>query len=434
MQVSLTATGGLERRLEVAVPSDRIDAEVTQRLKGIARTARLKGFRPGKAPLAVVRQQYGGQVHSEVVGDLLRSTFAEAVSQEKLKPAGGPRIEPISIEPGAELRYAAVFEVLPDVKIGPLDELTLEKPVAAVTDTDVDAMIESMRRQRPVFTEVARGARTGDRVTIDYQGEIAGAPFQGGEGRDAAIVIGAGGQMPELEAALAGAVAGDERRFQVTFPEGSTSPEMAGKTADFTVKVKKVEEQSLPALDEEFCAAFGVREGGVEQLRAEVRKGMERELADIVRGRLRTQLLDALYRDNPLEVPRSMLDEQIQELQLDMARRLGLRDASRLPPRETFEETARRRVALGLLLGEVVRGESLKVDRERVQSRLAELVAAYPNSDEMRRAYLQSPEAMRQIESAALEDQAIDSLLSRVRVEERPTTFAELTGFGKSAT
>lgn len=432
MQVSVTATGGLERRLEVAVPAEQIASEVEQRLKKISRTARLKGFRPGKAPLAVVRQQFGGQVHSEVVGDLMRSTFAEAVSKENLKPAAGPRIEPLEMAPGADLRYAAVFEVLPDIKVRSLEGVEVQRPVAAVTDADVEAMLESMRRQRPVFTPVERAAAADDRVTVDYAGSVEGKPIEGGSGKDILFVIGAGRVMPELEAAVRGASAGDERTAQVRFPAEHANKELAGRTAEFRLTVKKVEEQSLPPVDEEFCLAFGVREGGIEALRAEVRQSMERELEDLIRNGLRTQVLDALYRENPLEVPRALVDEQVQQLQVDMARRIGARDLSQIPPRESFEEAARRRVALGLLIGEIVRAEGLKVDRERVQQRLSDIAASYPNADEVRRAYLQNAEAMRQIESAVLEDQVVDLLLGQVRITERQATFKELTGFGQT--
>lgn len=433
MQISITATGGLERRLEVAVPADRVDSEVNERLKHLSRTAKLKGFRPGKAPLAVIRKQFGREVHAEVVGDLMRSSFAEAVDQEKLKPAAGPRIEPITVEQGSELKYAAVFEVLPEVRLQPFEDIRIERPVAAITDADVDAMIESMRRQRPVFTEVARPAQASDRVTMDYTGTVEGQPFAGGEGRDATVVLGAGQIMPEIEQALTGASAGEERRVAVSFPAEHANAALAGKSAEFAITAKRVEEQSLPALDEELFKAFGVEEGGLEQFRIEVRKGLERELEERIRARLRGQVLDALYRDHPLELPRSLVEEQIQQLQVDMLRRMGARDASQLPPREPFEEPARRRVALGLLLGELIRTERLEVDRARVQARLAEIAGAYPNPEEVRRAYLQSAEAMRQVESSVLEEQAIDRVLERARMEDRPMSFKDLTGFGTAA-
>jgi trigger factor len=433
MQVSLTATSGLERRLEVAVPAQRVTTEVEQRLKQISRTARLKGFRPGKAPYAVIKSQYGDQVRSEVISDLIRSSYADALTQEKLNPAAQPRIEPIAVDPGADLKYAATFEVLPEIKVNPVDTIALERPVAEVTEADIDAMIESMRKQRPVFTVVERAAQDNDRVTVDYTSTVAGEAVQGGEGKDVTFIIGSNRVMTELEQGVKGASAGESRTVPVAFPAEHPNKELAGKTAEFRLDVKKVEEQSLPAVDDEFVKAFGVNEGGVEALRAEVRQSMTREMNDLVRNRMRGQVLEALYRDNQFEVPRALIEEQIQQLQVDMARRANITDPGKLPPPQTFEEPARRRVALGLLLGEIVRAENLKVDRERVQGRLAELVSQYPNPDEVRRAYLQNADAMRQIESAVLEDQVVDWVIERAKVTDKPLSFSELTGFGQNA-
>ncbi|MDB6044462.1 MAG: peptidyl-prolyl cis-trans isomerase [Gammaproteobacteria bacterium] len=435
MQVSLSATSGLERRLEVAVPATEVASEVEQRLKQISRTARLKGFRTGKAPYAVIRKQFGEKVHSEVISDLMRSSFAQALSQEKLTPAAGPRIEPIAMGPNSDLKYAAVFEVMPEVKVKAPDSVTVERPTASVTESDVDAMIESMQRQRPVFTAVERGAHDTDRVIVDYEGRIDGQPFEGSDGTDVNIIIGARTSLPELEEGVKGAVAGEKRTVTVSFPAEHPNKALAGRSADLHLTVKRVEEQSLPAVDEEFGRAYGVEEGGIEALRIEVRKSMERELADVIRNRVRGQVLDALYRENPIDVPKALLEEQVQQLQIDTARRMGVKDASQLPPRQPFEEPARRRVALGLLMGQVVQTEQLKVDRERVQSRLNDLVAGYPDQqDEARRAYLQNQDAMRQIESAVLEDQVVDWVLARASVTDRPMSFKELTGFGQEQT
>ena len=434
MQVSLTATGGLERRLEVAVPAQRVTSEVESRLKQLSRTARLKGFRPGKAPYSVIQKQYGDQVRNEVLSDLIRSSYAEAVNQEKLNPAGGPRIEPLAVQPGDDLKYTATFEVLPEVRLNPVDALAIERPAASVEESDIDAMIESMRKQRPVFNEVERVAQETDRVTIDYTVKVAGsdAPFPGGDGKDVNFIVGAKRVMTELEDAVKGAKVGDARTATVDFPAEYPNKELAGKQAVFELTVKKVEEQVLPEVNDEFIAAYGVKEGGVEALRTEVRASMTRELDDLVRNRVRGQVLEGLYTANPLDVPKALVDEQVQQLQLDMARRANITDPSQLPPASSFEENARRRVALGLLLGEIVKTESLKVDRERVQNRLNDVAAAYPNPDEVRRAYLQNADAMRQIESAVLEDQVVDWVVAKAKITDKPSTFAELTGFGQS--
>jgi trigger factor len=432
MQVSLTATGGLERRLEVAIPASKIDGEVAERLNKISRTARLKGFRPGKAPIAVIRQQYGDQVHGEVVNDLMRASFSEAVAREKLNPAGGPRIEPIALEPGQDLKYAAVFEVLPEVRLAPLADLAIERPVATVSDQDLDAMIDTLRKQRPVFKDVSRGVASNDRVTVDFVGRIDGAEFEGGSGQNVPIVIGANQVMKEFEDGVMGAAAGESREFNATFSADHVNKALAGKTATFSVKVLKVEEQAPAALDEEFAKGFGIADGSIDSLRSEVRANMERELDGAIRQKVRAQVLDALYSRNPLELPRQMVEEQIQELQVEMLRRAGVRDAKQLPPREPFEQPARRRVALGLLMNELVRTSGLRVSRESVQEKLNELAASYSNPEEVRKAYLQNADMMRQIEAQVLEAQAIDHVVGQAKVTDKPSSFSELTQFGQN--
>jgi len=432
MPVSLTATGGLERRLEVAIPAAQVDGEVSQRLNKISRTARLKGFRPGKAPLAVIRQQYGEQVHGEVINDLMRKSFSEAVAREKLNPAGGPRIEPIALDPGSDLKYAAVFEVLPEVKLAPLNEISVERPVASVADKDLDAMIDTLRKQRPSFSEVSRAAATNDRVTVNFTGKIDGVEFEGGSGDAVPIVIGANQVMKEFEDALLGAAANDTREFNATFGADHQNKKIAGKTATFSVKIVKVEEQVPAPLDEAFAKGFGIADGNLETLRSEVRANMERELGEAIRQKVRAQVLEGLFTKNPLELPRQLVEEQIQELQVEMLRRAGVKDAKQLPPREPFEQPARRRVALSLLMSELVRHANLKVSREAVQEKLNELAGSYSNPEEVRRAYLQNADMMRQIESQVLETQAIDWVLSQAKVADKQTTFADLTQFGQA--
>jgi trigger factor len=425
----MTTTGGLERRLEVAVPGDRVNTEVESRLKQLSRTARLKGFRPGKAPYAVIQKQFGEQVRSEVVSDLIRSSYSDALNQEKVNPAGSPRIE---LQPGGDLKYTATFEVLPEVRLAAVSDITVERPSAKVEDSDIDAMVESMRKQRPEFSVVERASQDTDRVTVDYISKVGDAALKDGEGKDVQFIIGAGRVMKELEEAVKGAKAGETRSATVDFPAEHPNKELAGKQAVFDLTVKQVEEQKLPEVNDEFVAAYGVKEGGVEALRTEVRQSMNRELDELIRNRLRTQVLEALYGANKFDVPKALIEEQIQQLQLDMARRANITDPSQLPPANTFEESARRRVALGLILGEIVKSENLKVDRERVQTRLNDLAAAYPNADEVRRAYLQNADAMRQIESAVLEDQVVDWVVGKAKITEKPATFSELTGFGQN--
>jgi trigger factor len=267
---------------------------------------------------------------------------------------------------------------------------------------------------------------------LDFDGKIDGQAFEGGEGRGVTVIVGSRQALPELEEGIKGGAAGENRTLTLSFPADSPNKAIAGKTAELQVTIKQVEEQTLPEVDEAFCRAYGVEEGGVEALRAEVRKSMERELGDVIRNRVRGQILDALYRENPVEVPRAMIDEQVQRLQLDAARRIGAKDASQVPARELFEDQARRRAALGLIMGQIMQSEGIKLDRERAQARLDDLVASYPNPEEVRRAYVQNADAMRQVESVVLEDQVVDWIVDRARVTDKPMTFKDLTGFGQN--
>jgi trigger factor len=429
MQVSVVATKGLERRVEVTVPGELVTHRVEQRLKDLARTARLKGFRPGKVPLPVVRKQYGGQVHHEAVTDLMQKSFAEAVSQEKLRPAGDPRIEPLQVEPGAALRYAAVFEVLPEVVLQPFEGLSIERPVVEVSEADVEAMLESLRRQKPVFTAVERPAEATDRVTIGLEGRIDGEIFPGGQVDELKVVLGAGTVLAELDAALRGMRAGEEKEVPARFPDDYGAKAVAGKEALFKLWPKRIEAQSLPELDEAFLRDFGVAEGGIPEFRAQVRTSMEKEVAAVAQQRMREQLLDVLHKGNPLELPRVLVEEQIRDLQVQVLRRMGVQKIEKLPPREPYEEPARKRVALGLIIGEIVRANGIQIDRGRVEQRLDAVVASQPDPDALRRQYLQSRDAMAQLETAVLEDQALDWLQSRVQLVDKPYSFSNLTGF-----
>jgi trigger factor len=430
MMVSVNALKGLERRMEVSVPTSRVEQQVDKRLLGVSRTARIKGFRPGKAPIHVVRKHYGAQVREEVVSDLIRETFAEALRQENLTPAGGPRIEPLAAGKGADLKYAATFEIYPQIELKGVEGMALIRPKASVGDGDVDAMLESLRQQKPVFTAAGRASQDGDRLTIDFEAQIGGKPFDGGTAQGHQFTLGAGRMLKDLEEGVRGAAAGDIRNFDVAFPEDYPAKNLAGKTAQFSVTVKAVDESQLPEVDDEFCRAFGVEEGGIEALRAEVRDNMERELEQAVRARLKAQVMDQLLAANPLELPRTLVEQEVRDMQIEALRRMGVRSAKQLPPREPFEAGARRRVALGLLLNEVIRVAKIQVDAAKVQLRLDELVAGFADPEATRRQYLENEGALRQLQMMVLEDQAVDHVLEKAKVTEQSATFKELMNFG----
>lgn len=430
MQVSVETTGKLGRRMEIQVPAERIDQAIEERLKSMSRTVRLKGFRPGKVPVNVVRQQFGQQVRQEVLSSVLQSSFAEAVAQQNLNPAGGPRIEPISIEKGQDLKFRAIFEVYPDLEVKGIESLEVARPVAEVQPGDIDAMMESLRKQRPEYTPVERPAQETDRVLIDFAGTIDGEAFEGGKGEGVPVVIGGGRMLKDFENGLLGASAGEQRSIELNFPQEYQAKALAGKKAVFAVNVRSVEEQKLPELDEEFCKSYGVTEGGVAQLRQEIEDNMRRELAETVRGKLKQQVMDKLLAANPVEVPQALLESAVRDMQMDMGRQMGAKDASQLPAPQQFVEPARRRVALGLIVSELIKSANIQLDQARVLARIELLAAQYPNPEQVIKAYRENNDALRQVQSLVLEDQVVDWVVERAKVTDQPATFKDLMHFG----
>ncbi len=433
MMVSVEALKGLERRMQVSVPSSRVEEQVDKRLLNVSRSARIKGFRPGRAPIHVVRQHYGAQVREEVVGDLIRETFAEAVQQEKLVPAGGPQIEALSVEKGTDLKYNATFEIYPTIEVQGIEGMALTRPQAEVTDTDVDAMLESLRKQRPDYVAVERACADGDRVTIDFEGRLDGEPFEGGKAEGHQFMLGGGRMLKDFEEGVRGMAAGETRTFDVSFPADYPAKNLAGKTAQFTVTAKAVEEVRLPEVDDAFCKAYGVEEGGVDALRAEVRDNMQRELAQSVRARLKAQVMDNLLAANPLELPSVLVEQEIREMQIDALRRMGVQSARQLPPREQFEGDARRRVALGLLLNETIGKTGIQLDAARVAERLEDLVSGYDDPAAARQQYAENEGAMRQLQMMVLEEQVVDHVIDKAKVTDKASTFKEIMNFGAEA-
>jgi trigger factor len=429
MQVSVENTGKLERRMQVQVPAERVSKEIASRLKQLSRTARLNGFRPGKAPMTVIRQQFGPQVHREVIGELMQTSFSEAVTQNQLAPAGNPRIEPRSVAEGQDLTYVATFEVFPEVALQPIDSLEIERVTADVTESDIDAMIERLRKQQMRFSTADRVAAAGDKVTVDFEGSIDGVAFAGGKGEAVPIVLGEKRMLPQLEDGLLGLSAGDEKTVEVDFPTAYPATELAGKRANFKVAVKAVDAPALPELDEEFCKSFGVTEGGVAKLREDVAANMRRELDQTLRNRNKTAVMEKLYQANPVDVPNTLIEAQVRDMQIDAMRRSGAKDASQAPPPEPLVEPARRRVALGLLFNDIIRREKIVLDPARANARLDEMVGAYGDAEGLKRAYQQNAEAMRQVESLAMEDQVVDWVLAHAKVQDKSSTFKELMNF-----
>ncbi|HET6724756.1 MAG TPA: trigger factor [Gammaproteobacteria bacterium] len=430
MEVSVESTSALERRMRVQIPSDQVESEVDSRLKSIGKRAKLKGFRPGKVPFSVVRQQYGADVRQEVVRDLLQSSWTEAVTEQKLEPAGGPKIDDVSADPGANLEYTAVFEVYPEVDVKNVDKLKATRPEVEIQPADVDAMLERLREQRAAFEPVERPAATGDQVTVDFHGTKDGKAFPGGHGEKVQVTLGEGRMIPGFESGIEGMSAGDERDIEVTFPDDYPVEDLAGQQAQFHLKVHQVAGRRLPEIDETFAKQFGIESGDVAALRGQIEDNMRRELDETVRSKLKSQLLDQLFEANPIELPKALVDNEIQRVREETLRRMGIEDPKQAPdiPNDMFEERARKRVALGLLVGELIKREKIEADADRVQARLEAITAGYAEPEKMIRAYRGNADAMRHVESLVLEDQVTDWLLERADVTTEPTSFAGIMG------
>lgn len=424
MQVSVEELGGLERRLTVQLPAARIEQEIEQRLQDLSRRVKLDGFRPGKVPLKVVKRMYGGQVRQEVLGELMQSSFQEAVSGQNLRPAAGPQISPSAAAEG-DFAYAATFEVLPEFELQGFEGIAVERPVAEVSDADIDSMLETLRKQRTVWTPVERPAQTGDRVTVSFEGTIDGVAFPGGKGDDVPVVLGAGGMLPDFENGLIGIAAGEAREIAVSFPEGYHAQELAGRTARFALNAGVVAEPSLPPVDEEFAKAFGVEDGSVESLRAALRDNMTRELGQGIKTRVKKQVMDALLAANPIELPKVLVTEEIDRIAQQAgfpAASAGNAEADKIKE-GVFAEEARRRVALGLLISRLVVQEKLTADPARVVEQLTTMASTYQDPNEVMQWYLKNPQAMEGLRALALEDTVVDWVLARASVTEQPSTF-----------
>jgi trigger factor len=428
--VSVESTEGLERRMKVEVPAERVESEIDKRLKEMSGRAKIKGFRPGKAPLKVLRQQFGAQVREDVLSEFVRSSWVEAITEQKLRPVGNPRIETHNASKDAGLSFTAVFEVLPEIELKGHEGIAIEQPTAEIAAADVDEMIEKLRGQRGHWHTVERAADTGDRVTIDFAGTIDGEPFNGGDGNGVQVLLGEGRMLKQFEDGLKGVSAGEERSIEVEFPADYGSEQVAGKTAQFKVTARKVEEPHLPEVDEEFCRSFGVEEGGVERLRAEVEENMREELRQRVREIVKRQLLDKLVAANQFDIPTVLVEQEIESLRQDMARRMNPNakpgEASELPPREPFEAPARFRVSLGMLIGEIVRNHEIRVDPARLEQRLQEIGEGYGDAEAVKKIYRGNPDLMSQLETSVLEEQVVEWLLERAVVTEKPTEFSAL--------
>ncbi len=428
MQVSVETTSGLERQLTITVPAERIDQDVDKLVAQQARTRRLDGFRPGKVPPKVIKRMFGSAIRQDVLGQVVQETFYSAVEQEKLQPAGGPSIEFKNDKEGEDLQYVATFEVYPEIELKDLAGVELEKQTAEITDADLDKMIETLQKQQAGWTEVDRAAAEGDRVKIDFEGFIDGEAFEGGKAEGHDLVLGSGAMIPGFEAGLEGKKAGEEFDLEVSFPEDYHAENLKGKAAVFKTKVQSVSAQELPELNEEFFSRFGIEEKELDGFKAEVRKNMERELKQALKMKLKDQVFTQLLKVNAIDVPAALIDSEIDNLRRQAIQQFGGQDANIDPnmlPKEMFEDQAKRRVSVGLLVQEVVKTAELEANEDRVRETVEEMASTYQDAQQVIDWYYGNDQILNQIKSLVLEDQVVDHLAASAKVTEKAVPYEE---------
>jgi len=425
--------GTLERRVSMRVPVQDIEKQVDERLKKLARNVKMPGFRPGKVPMKIVAQTYGPQVRNEVLGDAVQKSFTDAVKEANLRVAGYPKIEPKTDRAEGMLEFSATFEVYPEVKVGDIAAATIEQPKTEVDDAAVERTLEVLRKQRTKFAAANRPAKDGDRLTVDFQGTIDGTPFEGGKADNFIFALGEGRMLPEFEAAARGVSVGESKTFTVKFPEDYHGKDVAGKEASFTISVKHIDEPVLPEIDAEFAKSLGVADGDVAKMRAEVRANVEREVKKRVEARLKGQALDALLAATPLELPKSLVEMEAQQLVQRAAQDLQARgvklDQVPLNPQQ-FEETAKRRVALGLIIAELARAENLQPKPAEVRAMVEQEAQSYESPAEVVKWFYMQPQRLSEMEAMALEANVVKWVLSKVQVKDKDISFDELMGAG----
>lgn len=425
MQVSVENTSALERRMTIAVPAERVETEVNKRLQQTARRAKVAGFRPGKVPMSVIRQRYEEAARQEAFGDLVQSSFYEAVVEQKLNPAGAPAVEPKSFEKGKDLEFVAIFEVFPEFTVVGFDSINVERLSAEVADADLDKMLEVLRKQNTRFETVERAAQIDDQVNIDFVGKVDGEEFAGGSAKGTQLVLGSGRMIPGFEDGLVGAKAGEERVVNVTFPEDYQNLDLAGKAAEFTITVNSVSAPQLPELNEEFFAQFGIKETTLEGFRTEVRKNMERELRQAIKTKVKNQVMDGLLAANPIEVPKALLENEVNRLRVQAVQQFGGNIKPEQLPAELFEEQAKRRVVLGLIVAEVVKQFDLKPDEGKVREMIEEMASAYQEPEQVISWYYKNDQQLNEVRSVVLEEQVVDTVLQKATVTDKSVSYEE---------
>jgi trigger factor len=431
MQISVETTQGLERRLTIKVPAESVESEVKNRLQRLAKTQRINGFRPGKVPVNVIKKRFGQAVRQEVAGEVMQNHFYQAVIQEKLNPAGMPTFDLVQDKSGEDLEFAASFEVYPEITLQGLDELEISKDVVDISDEDMQEMMHTLQKQHAGWKTVEQEAGENDKLTIDFEGKVDGEVFEGGTAEDFSLELGKGSMIPGFEEPLLGARAGEEKIVDVTFPEEYHAEKLKGKDAQFKINIKKVEALDLPEIDAEFAKMFGVEDGDIDGLKEEVRKNMQRELDHTLKSQLKEQVITALLDKNQIDLPKALIEQEINALREQSKQRFAEQTGGKLDnlpdlPDNLFEDNARRRVSIGLLLGEVIKVNDIKVDQDKVEAMIETNASAYEDPQEVIDYYHSNEQLMQQMQSVAMEEQAIEALIASAKVNEVSKSFSEV--------
>ena len=427
MQVTVETTAGLERKMRVVVPSERVEVQVTEKIKQTAKQAKINGFRPGKVPLREVKRRFGAGIRQEVSSEMIQSTYGEALQKEDITPAGMPKIEEVNIEEGKDLEYTAVFEVFPEIEVSGLESIEVERLSSSIEEADLEKMIDTLREQRLVYAETDRAAAEKDQVNLDFEGFLEDEPFEGGKAEGTDLVLGSGSMIPGFEDGLTGLKADEEKDLKLTFPENYQAENLAGQEVLFKIKVNKVSEPELPELNDEFFEQFDVKEGGAEAFRKEVTNNMKRELDSAIKAKVKDQVMDGLSDNNEVDLPQSLIDQEVNRMRQEAVQQFGggaQFDPSMLPA-EMFSEQAQKRVKIGLIVSAIVDKNSLEADAEKVRETIEEMASTYQEPEEVINYYYSNEQQLSQIQNMVLEAQIVDFVLESAKVTDKTVSYDE---------
>ena len=427
MQVTVETTAGLERKMRVVIPSERVEVQVTEKIKQTAKQAKINGFRPGKVPLREVKRRFGAGIRQEVSSEMIQSTYGEALQKEDISPAGMPKIEEVNIEEGKDLEYTAVFEVFPEIEVSGLESIEVERLSSSIEDADLEKMIGTLREQRLVYAETDRAAAEKDQVNLDFEGFLEDEPFEGGKAEGTDLVLGSGSMIPGFEDGLTGLKADEEKDLKLTFPENYQAENLAGQEVLFKIKVNKVSEPELPELNDEFFEQFDVKEGGIEAFRKEVTNNMKRELDSAIKAKVKDQVMDGLSDNNEVDLPQSLIDQEVNRMRQEAVQQFGggaQFDPSMLPA-EMFSEQAQKRVKIGLIVSAIVDKNSLEADAEKVRETIEEMASTYQEPEEVINYYYSNEQQLSQIQNMVLEGQIVDFVLDSAKVTDKTVSYDE---------